>query len=443
VACTGLSPVNGGSLTLAVAAGTTRTCTVTNTRDVVLAVVPSVSNLPLALAESIVVANELTVGVITFVDIPGLPAGIVLGTDPPAGSTVPAGTRVNLVVTRDGGTPVILAGERVDDAPEDINSSNLSRPATLGGSNGWALLDPVTGEVLASEIDAGLGSQFGALTLRNRLGNGNDGLITYGSLFTSFRVWSVAQGEYGIVLVGRFGSLDATRTGGHPDSPDAIVTTPFEVFIRTVVQLSPDSIFITGPPAPLASVSTIPGVPRFVSAFAYDLLRLTPLGALAADSTGWLLVVTDGSPGRAYLVNPRTPNAEPTLVGEVGDGPRSVRCLQSHGICAVVNFLTGTATVILWDGQSTATIVGHVPIDAGAVTGSLRPDGVNAVLLTSGFTSNTATKTTLDPAGSVVASATRAVSPACDGPAHALWLWNTIIAVLSCNRSNFLEVFAW
>jgi hypothetical protein len=62
---------------------------------------------------------------------------------------------------------------------------------------------------------------------------------------------------------------------------------------------------------------------------------------------------------------------------------------------------------------------------------------------TYGFTSNTVTKTTLDPAGNVVASATRAVSSACDGPAHALWLWNTVIAVLSCNRSNVLETFAW
>jgi hypothetical protein len=110
---------------------------------------------------------------------------------------------------------------------------------------------------------------------------------------------------------------------------------------------------------------------------------------------------------------------------------------------AVLNFLSGTATIVLWDGQSTAIVVGQVPIDAGGVTGSLRGEGANVALLTSGFTSNTATKITLGPDGGVIARETRAVSAACHAPAHALWLWKTVTAVLSCNRSNFLEIFSW
>jgi hypothetical protein len=417
------------------------TCTFTN-RRIVPTTVPLVFGLMRAEAEALIVAAGLVVGTVVVNDHSALPPGTVEAQSLEPFSSVPRGTPVDLVIAGGGqtGALVVLRPERLTNVAADAFAVGSANTTTVAGSNGFAAVDVLTGEVVTSRLDEG--PWFGAIVVRNELDNGEDAVLRYGPSSIAVNIFHRALGQFGITQLGLFAVLDASHAGGHPGAPVVIQVGRRDVLAARVLDVG-FGAFLGGPVQPVASASSLPGIHQFVSAFAYDLLRLTPLGELAADSSGWVLAITDGAPGRAWLLNPRTPSAEGLLVGEVGHGPRTLRCLQSHGICVVVNFLSRTATIILWDGQSTATIAGHVAIDDGAVTGDLRPDGSNVALLTSGFESNTATKTTLAPDGGVVSAVTRAVSAACQAPAHALWIWGTRLAALSCNQSDSLEVFEW
>jgi hypothetical protein len=157
-----------------------------------------------------------------------------------------------------------------------------------------------------------------------------------------------------------------------------------------------------------------------------------------AESSGWVMTVSDGVPGRLWVSDPGRPFAAATLVGDVGDGPRRVRCLASHGICAVSNFDSDSLTIVLWDGEATATIVGSQVVGDGPIGIDLRANGDNVEVISTGFNDNSFTVTTIAPDGSVLASETAAVPEECVNPGHAVWVDESGAgaAVVSCNGSD-------
>jgi hypothetical protein len=138
-----------------------------------------------------------------------------------------------------------------------------------------------------------------------------------------------------------------------------------------------------------------------------------------------------------WISNPAQPFGIGTLVGAVGNNPRRIRCVPSHQICAVSNFGSDSLTIVRWNGQGTASIAATQTVGDGPVGISLRADGVNVLVISTGFNDNTHTITTIAPDGTVVSSVTSAAPDGCVNPGHALWLRSAPdTVVLTCKGSN-------
>jgi hypothetical protein len=155
---------------------------------------------------------------------------------------------------------------------------------------------------------------------------------------------------------------------------------------------------------------------------------------------GQVIAVTDGQPGKIHLLEPASPFLGPSvLVGNTGDDPRRIRCLQN--VCVVSNFGSDSLTLLQWDGLTTASIAGTVTVGDGPVGVDLKQVGENIAILSTGFNDSTYTVTTVAPDASVVSSNTSPAPDGCTNPGFAIWLANTDKVVMTCNSSNNYAVF--
>jgi hypothetical protein len=342
---------------------------------------------------------------------------------PPAGVVRPTGTTGNEMVTNVGsfGLP---PGNRI----------------AIAGTNGFEIRDAITdiiptaGTDLLQFLGGGFSNRIGALVVKNPLGDGSDGLFFFGPFSYARRQFFPDIGGFGFTQVAPNSPLrDAVHVGGDPSAPAILVVGPSGLG-AFAWQTQGDELWFTPSSSTLATQLSHPGTAnQFISAFAYDLSFDTANVTLEA-STGWVAVVTDGTPGKLWVSDPHLPFTAVSPVGDLGDSPRRIRCLPSHGLCAVSNFGSDSLSIVQWDGLSTAAIVGTQAVGDGPVGIDLRPDGANVKVVSTGFNDDTYTVTTLGPTGSVLASDTAPAPEGCNDPGHAIWLAGTPgTIVLSCN----------
>lgn len=320
---------------------------------------------------------------------------------------------------------------------------------TIAGSNGFYVVDAITdqiptaGTTLLSFFGPTFANLFGALVVPSPVGDGSDAVFFHGSQGASARRFFPAQGIFGATEVAAFGSVtDAVHFGGD-HAAQAVLWVNQNSIKAHVWQNIGGQIFFTQSGSLLSpSGSNLPQVSGpFISAFTYD-LDFDANGLLLPTSTGRIMALTNGQPGQVWIVNPASPFfPAPTKIGDVGNSPRRIRCLPSHNLCAVSNFASDSLTIVTWDGQAAAAIVGTVSVGDGPVGIGLVADGANVKIISTGFNSNTFTVTTLGPAGNVLSNVTSPAPAGCTNPGHAIWLPGVAgTAVLTCKGSNSYAV---
>jgi hypothetical protein len=302
----------------------------------------------------------------------------------------------------------------------------------VAGANGLAIIDPLTGTIptignatlsfLNGFIYRNL---LGALVIEHPSGTGADAIFAYrNDTGASVQSYVPAIQDFGAtgLLFGTY--RDAVHLGDDPAQSEALLTATSLVQRFTWTDFG-GGLLSPGTETALASF-TGAGVP--VSAFAFpDLTRI--------------LVVTMGTPGKLAIGNPETPFTAVTVIGDVGDHPRRIRCLG--GACAISNFGSGSLTIATWDGATNVAITDSQDVGDGPIGIDLRTlPGGNLAVASTGFHDSTYSLTVVSPAGAVLASETRPAPEGCVQPGHALWLGDgQNHLVLSCFGSDALAVF--
>jgi hypothetical protein len=410
--------------------------------------VPLVLNLTRTEAQPVAAAAGLglrTVG--TVVDAARVTETII-SQSPAAGALTNVGGLIDVVITIQTPEDGDVASKEAINAVTTFNLPPGNR-VTIGGTNGFQIVDAITRQVPSAGLDRlsftnqGLGPFFGALVLTDPQGTGGDTLFAYGS-GTAQSMFDPVANRVGLWQVSTQRPIitDASYFGGNPANPGALFVnfTTREIYPLVPVDLGAFRIFTWNRPlAERFAFESAPSGP--VTAFAWDLEFLSNAG-LSPTSPGRVLVATDGSPGRLYLVNPAGPSLPATDLGTAGNSPRQLRCAPSVQLCVVSNLDSDSLTIVRWDGRTTASIAGTVAVGDGPVGIGIAADGTNARVISTGFNDDTYTVTTLAGDGSVTANVTHTAPAGCVNPGHAIWLPNTPgTAVMTCRgSSNFFVV---
>jgi hypothetical protein len=408
--------------------------------------VPDFANVPFDMVPMMLSTARLTLGNVTRVFDPMVDPNLVISHSPPAGTVVPDNSPVNFVVSAEEILSALQGHEGLH------NSIGFNLPpgnrVTIAGSNGFMVVDALTGQIPTAGntellfTDQGMGPFFGTLVLEDPLETGADTIFAYG-LGTAMTIFDPVAGQTGAWLVSsnRLPVTDAVHFGGDPAAPGGLFVhfAAREVYPLVPTDFGAGTVFVA--PRPLAERFAFESAPAGpISAFAWD-LQFTPDGFLSPSSQGRVLVVTDGSPGRIYLVNPKTPQDPALDLGSAGNLPRQMRCAPSLQLCVISNFESDSLTIVKWDGRATASIVGTVPVGDGPVGIGVVADGTTARVISTGFNDHSYTVTRLAADGMLLANDTFPAPPGCSNPGHAIWLWNSPgTAVLSCNTSNTFSV---
>jgi hypothetical protein len=170
---------------------------------------------------------------------------------------------------------------------------------------------------------------------------------------------------------------------------------------------------------------------RAISSFA----RTAPGGIPGRE----VLVVTHGSPGQLWQVDPAAPG-DPVLVGPVGNDPRQIRA--AGDLAVVTSFESDAITIVRWPAGGMASVVGTVPVGDGPVGVGMRvlPSG-NVLVATTGFHDDTVTLTMLSPSGTVLSNETRPAPQGCAAPGFAFFIEGMPLElVLTCHDSSNIHI---
>jgi len=351
-------------------------------------------------------------------------------------------------------------------APEAANPTNtFGLPAgnriAVAGSNGFVIIDALTDAI--PTVPQGTGSTplsfvgpggsafnlYGALVAQHPTANGSDSLFWHGANTASSRQYfpSPPPPGFGFTAIASMGNVtDATYIGGDPAAA-GVLWVSGGVAAHVWKRFSPGGeLFFSTAGGSLVSGTNVGQTfpqPAFISAFAFDLVFQENGQIVPPPSSGWIASVIDGTPGKLWITKPGTVELG-TLVGDVGNSPRRIRCLPSHDLCAVSNFASDSLTIVQWDGVGTAAITATVAVGDGPVGIDLVADGANVKVVSTGFGDDTYTITTLGPTGTVVGQPdTNPVPAGCVDPGHAIWLPNAPgTIVVTCKGSNGYAVIS-
>ncbi len=280
-------------------------------------------------------------------------------------------------------------------------------PVIIGADGGTFVVDAKTNRVLYQSSSADTFGVLGFSTNPDVLLR----LFQTGSAFSSG--WADGATEWDFTVPNTLGYSDATTIGGGnmTDGYTAVAPT-----IKYIVVFRWDPVGLT---------------------FANDFFELEqtaiqmaepeqrPISAYAHQKEGPLVFVTDGAPGRLFVHDMVDANAAPTLIGNVGSGPRQLRCVPP--VCAVAIFGDDAddpgIRLFSWDGTST-TVTLRSKVEAGT-----SPIGIDMVMngstvdiVSTGTDDDTYTITKVASDGSVVSNQTTALPDGCEGAANAAWL---------------------
>ncbi|MBS1215678.1 MAG: hypothetical protein H6R20_652 [Proteobacteria bacterium] len=353
-------------------------------------------------------------GGIAFDPAPGLDLHCTFVNERLGGPTRPAGgvTSPDVIVrTRTFGLP---PGNRI----------------AIAGANGLVIMDPLTGTIptagnaTLSFLNGSLYQNLlGALVIEKPTGDGADAIFSYNNTSGgSIRTYVPSIQNFGATQL-VFGTYrDAVHLGDDPAQTEAILTTTSAIERFTWTDFGGGQLF----PNTAIALNNFSGAGTPVSAFAFP-------------AKTRILAVTAGTPGKLVIGDPAQFFLAVSVVGNVGNDPRRIRCLGS--VCAVSNFSSDSLTLATWDGATNVAITATQAVGDGPIGIDLAQDGANVIVASTGFTDSTYTLTTVAPNGSVVSSETLPAPVGCDQPGHALWLDDAEQSlVLSCYGSDALAV---
>jgi hypothetical protein len=305
----------------------------------------------------------------------------------------------------------------------------------VSGSNGLVVMDPLTGAIpqvgnttLSFVGDFNYRNLLGSLVVESPAGDGADAIFAYRNTSgASIQSYAPEISDFGATQLVFATYRDAVHLGNDPAQTEALLAG------TSFVQRFTWSDFGTpgGPlfPRTERALDNFTGAGSSVSAFGFPGLAR-------------ILAVTSGTPGKLVIGDPAQPTQAVSVLGDVGDDPRRIRCLAS--VCAVSNFGSDSLTIATWDGATNVAITDTQAVGDGPIGIDLRAlPGGDVAIASTGFGDATYSVTRVSSAGAVVASVTLPAPPGCEQPGHALWLGDDDQhLVLSCFGSDALAVFA-
>ena len=314
----------------------------------------------------------------------------------------------------------------------DTGSSPADTPhdVFIAVNDGFVILDPASGEVATagntrfSFTDFFFAPYFGGAVLKNDEAAGADAILTYRPTLGTYRRFVPETGRMSFTVTTSSTSTDMIHVGDDPDASEAVETLTSLNSIRYWSPLPGTSDWTTTPLLGPFQINT--GTGRAVTAF----MSRSP----STDTTARVILVKDGQPGTLAIGNPQSPSSAVVIIGNVGNDPKRVRCLD--GVCGISNFGSGTLTIAAWDGGDVAAITATVPVGDGPIGIDVRRVGDLIEIISTGFNDNTVTITSVALDGTVIDSITSPVETGCVGPGHALWLSETDNAMYTCNTSG-------
>lgn len=361
---------------------------------------------------------ELTEDGLRFDPVPGLDLHCTFVNELLPGTTRPAG------------------GVTFPDAIARTNTFGLApgNRIAVAGANGLVVMDPLTGAIPQAG-DATLSflggvvyqDLLGALVVEKPTGDGADAIFAYkNTTGGSIQTYVPAIENFGATLLLNGTYRDAVHLGNDPAQTEALLTrtTGVNRLFWTNFGVPGGDLFPTTGTA-LNNFTPAPG----------------PVSAFAFPGMARILAVTAGTPGKLVIGDPAQSFLAVTVVGDVGDDPRRIRCLGS--VCAISNFGSDSLTIATWDGATNVAITDVQAVGDGPIGIDLRAlPGGDVLVASTGFGDATYSLTRVSPAGAVAASATLPAPPGCAQPGHALWLDDAEQnLVLSCFGSDALAVF--
>lgn len=348
----------------------------------------------------------------------------------------PGGTVSCLVSNASSSTGGVIPAGGVTDPDAVSRTRTFGLPPgnriAVAGSNGLVILDALTGTIpsVGNTNLSFLGpfdrkNLLGALVIERPTGNGADAIFTYANTSgASIQTYVPENLDFGATLLLNGTYRDAVHLGNDPEQTGAILTT------TTSVQRFVWTDFGGGQLFPNTAIA----LNNFTGAG-------TPISAFAFPSLTHIALVTSGTPGKLALGNPAQSFQAVTVVGDVGNDPRRIRCHDT--VCAVSNFGSDSLTLASWDGAANLAITGTQPVGDGPIGIDLITlEGGNLAIASTGFNDATYSITVTSPSGAVLASSTLPVPDGCVQPGHALWLDDAEQhLVISCFGSDNLAVF--
>jgi hypothetical protein len=266
---------------------------------------------------------------------------------------------------------------------------------------------------------------LGAMVVEKPTGDGADAIFAYKNTSGgSIQTYVPEILDFGATLLLNGTYRDAVHLGDDPSQTNALLTNSGGVQRFVWTDFGGGQIFPNTETA-LNNFTTAPG----------------PISAFAFPAMTRIVAVTSGTPGKLVIGDPAQFFLAVVVVGDVGDDPRRIRCLDT--VCAVSNFGSDSLTLATWDGATNLAITDTQAVGDGPIGIDLRAlPGGNVAVASTGFNDSTYAITVVSSAGAVVASVSLPAPAGCVQPGHALWLGDAQQhLVLSCFGSDALAVF--
>jgi hypothetical protein len=282
-------------------------------------------------------------------------------------------------------------------------------------------------------------SRIGGFQVTNVLGSlhldapgvPNDGHFYYRKPSgTGITQWFPELSGFGATGIGFSAVFDATYVGADPGSGHGVFAVGGAVQRLYFDDFGTEDLFLT-------SGSLVNGSPTGYSI----------TSAFRASDTGPVLFATrnatSGENGRLFVAAPGSLGIDAAVAGDLGVDPRLLRCASAVAdtwVCVTANWESGNATILTWDGDENAAVVGTIPTGPNPlVPGIAAVDGDVRVVIPS-FTTDAATAVLLDGAtGAVLESASYDLAPGCVA-SSALILGEGDTAIATCNGLDALDV---
>jgi len=311
----------------------------------------------------------------------------------------------------DSGSSKILAAGTV------TPSSNVA----LAGSNGWAVVNPLTGSTVNSNgLDLGSTAKYAAAEVVDP-GTGTEAIFAVGPNGTTLNHWIPASSEFGFTQLGSLGA-NVTDFCRFPDNSGGALVDYSNGYIQFLSFDSGSGFFI------------VSGFPDAIDSSAFVGASGHPISACTDGPHSRVFALTDGAPGSLWVhENAARPAGAATLIGLVGDAPRNLRMLGN--LIVVSNYDSDTLSVARVD---TLAVVLTVDVGDGPVGLDLKEqDDGNIAVVSTGLNDNTYSVTVLTPEGALVSNTKTSLSDDCAAPGHAIWYKDGLL--VSCHDTDTLR----